>query len=330
MQKIWGNVVRYVKQNTKKSIIIFICLVIALAIVYKNQPQKSATQVKGAGKISEAQLQKIIKENKEKYYPKKAWVTENPQELPVSADAAIILDYNSNEILFAQNEHKQLFPASITKVLTATVALETMDVEFYCKISENAANMEPNKISMKAGEELKIKDLLYGLMMISANDAAEAIADCYPKGGRPAFIAKMNQKVKELGLSDSNFVNPSGWHDDNHKTSAFDMATITAYAIRSNPDFMNYFGRTEDYGVYPTEKNESHWWNQISTLLKTYPGMDGAKTGFTYEAGNTYIGTAKQGENRIIIVYFNANSSTYDAKLLLDQGLYLSSLKNNN
>lgn len=329
MRKIWGNVIRYVLRNKRKSLLIIVCLVIAFFIVAKNNKIAANPQVKGSNKISEAQLQKLIKENTEKYQPKKNWLAENPQELPTSATASVILDYDSNELLFADNEHEKLFPASITKVLTATIALETMDTNKVCTITENAANMEPNKISMKAGEEMRLEDLIYGMMMISANDAAEAIADCYPDG-RQAFIDKMNQKVRELGLTDTTFVNPSGWHDDNHKTSAFDMATITNYALKSNPEFLKYFGRTESYSVYPTEKNESHWWNQISTLLKTYPGMDGAKTGFTYEAGNTYIGTAKSDGHRIIIVYFNANSSTYDAKLLLDQGLYLSSIKNGN
>jgi D-alanyl-D-alanine carboxypeptidase len=201
-----------------------------------------------------------------------------------------------------------------------------MDKNKLCTISQKTADTEPNKITMKAGEKMKVEDLLYGMMMISANDAAEALAECYD-GGREAFMNKMNDKVKMLGLTSTHFVNPNGLHDDNHYSSAYDMATITNYAIKSNQDFLSFFGHKEDYSVYATDHNEPHWWQQISNLLQTYPGMDGAKTGFTYEAGNTYIGTARRGDKRVIIVYFGANSTTYDATTMLDQGFYLSSLE---
>jgi D-alanyl-D-alanine carboxypeptidase len=204
-------------------------------------------------------------------------------------------------------------------VLTAVVALENYDKDKLCEISQEASEVEPYKISMSKGEKIRVEDLVYGMMMVSANDAAEVLAECDPSG-KQGFIDKMNEKVKELGLADSHFVTPNGLDDPNHLTSAFDMATITNYAIKAHPDFLMYMGNKGEYSISATDHNEPHWWSQISTLLKTYPGMDGAKTGFTYDAGNTYIGTAERNGRRIIIVYFDAHSTTYDATTLLDFG----------
>jgi D-alanyl-D-alanine carboxypeptidase len=272
--------------------------------------------------LSAAAEEKLIKENKEKYYPKTDWLEKNPQTLQLSSKGAVILDYDTNEVLLDNEMHAKLPPASITKVLTTLVALENFKLDKLCTVSQQAADTEPFKIQLKAGEQLTVKDLIYGMMMISANDAAEVVAECDP-GGREAFIAKMNQKVKDLGLTDSHFVTPNGLDDPEHYASAFDMATITAYAIRTQPDFLTYMGRTEDYSVPATDHNEPHSYYQLSTLLKTYQGMEGAKTGFTYDAGNTYIGVAKRDGRRVIIVYLNANSKTYDATTMIEQGLFL-------
>ncbi len=281
----------------------------------------------GGDDISARELAKIIAQNKEKYYPKTDWLAKNPQTLAVSSDGAVILDYETKQVLLDNNMHAQLPPASITKVLTAVVALETFKTDKLCNVSQEAADTEPYKIVMKPGEKLSVEDLIYGMMMISANDAAEVIAECDP-GGKTAFMNKMNEKVKELGLTDSHFVTPNGLDDPKHYSSAFDMATITEYAIRTQPDFLKYMGRVDDYSVAGTDHNEPHSYYQLSTLLKTYPGMEGAKTGFTYEAGNTYIGVAKKDGRRIIIVYFNANSKTYDATTMLEQGFFLNPSSN--
>ena len=166
---------------------------------------------------------------------------------------------------------------------------------------------------------MKVRDLLYGLTMISANDAAEVLAECY-KEGHESFIKKMNEKVKLLGLSDSTFYDPSGLNDETQLSSAYDIGTITRYLLLSKPDAIQYLGRKDDYSVYPSDHNESHYWYQISHLLQTYPGMEGAKTGYTHIAKNTYVGVAKRGGRRIIIVYLAAQTTTSDATTLLEYG----------
>jgi serine-type D-Ala-D-Ala carboxypeptidase (penicillin-binding protein 5/6) len=324
MRKIIATTTSLAKTNRGKVLIAAIAIIFVVAgIGLSQQTNGNKRNYKtGGDDISARDLKKLIATNKEKYYPKTDWLQRNPQSLAVSSKGAVILDYETKQVLLDNNMHEKLPPASITKVLTAVVALENYKLDKLCTVSQAAADTEPYKIIMEPGEKLSVEDLMYGMMMLSANDAAEVLAECDP-GGKPAFMAKMNQKVKELGLTDSNFVTPNGLDDPNHYSTAFDMATITEYAIRTQPDYLKYMGRVEDYSVGATDHNGPHYFYQLSTLIKTFPGMEGAKTGFTYEAGNTYIGVAKRDGRRIIIVYFNANSKTYDATTMLEQGFFL-------
>ena len=324
-KNIFSGISRNLRSNKKLStlllIIIIVSTVSAIAGTGLNFFDKK-NQTVNASDLSKKELDSLILENKEKYGLKNDWLEKNPQDIPVSTKSAVILDYNTGELLFAQNEHDKLPPASITKVLTAVVVLENMKPDKLCTISQNAADTEPYKIVMRAGEQISVEDLLYGMMMLSANDAAVALSECYD-GGQQSFIDKMNERVQLLGLTDSHFITPNGLDDPEHLSSAYDMAVITSYAVKTQPTFLEYMGRKQDYTVGETDHNDSHYFYSLSTLLKTYPGMDGAKTGFTYEAGNTYIGTAERDGRRIIIVYFGANSTTYDAELMLDQGFFL-------
>ncbi len=324
MRKILAGITNLAKTRRGKVIIAAIAIIFVVAGIGLAQQGIGSNGIKtsNGADVSEAKLRKIIAENKEKYYPKTDWLGRNPQNLQLSSKGAVILDYETRQVLLDNNMHTKLPPASITKVLTSLVALENFDKKKLCTVSQAAADTEPYKIVMKAGEQLSVEDLVYGMMMISANDAAEVIAECDP-GGKSAFMDKMNQKVKELGLTDSHFVTPNGLDDPEHFASAFDMATITEYAIRTQPDFLTYMGRVDDYSVAGTDHNEPHSYYQLSTLIKTFPGMEGAKTGFTYDAGNTYIGVASRDSRRVIIVYFDAFSKTYDATTMLEQGLFL-------
>jgi len=301
-----------------KKVIIAIVLVIVIAAIYHNLPDTKIGAVK-SGTISKNDYEKIVATNIEKFQPKYDWYRENQGTIGLTAKSAIVIDPNNGDILYAKNEHEKLPPASIAKILTLTIVLENMKLDSLCTVSQNAADTQPNKITMKAGEEMKVEDLIYGLMMISANDAAEVLAECFPEG-REKFIEKMNEKVKELGLTDSNFVDPSGLNDETQYSSAFDMATITRYLLNTRPESIKYLGRKEDYSVYPTDHNESHYWYQISHLLKTFAGMEGAKTGYTHIAKNTYVGIVKKGEKRIVIVYLAAETTTSDATTLIEYG----------
>lgn len=327
IKNFFSDILRYLSRNKKLTIILIIIVAVSATSITAGIDFSflGAKQAADASSLLQSEDDRTIAQNIEKYSLKTDWLEAHPQELQVSTDASLILDYETREILFAQDIHEQNYPASITKILTALVVLENMDTGKLCTVSEKAAKTEANHLSLAEGEQLYVNDLLYALMMFSANDAAVVLAECYD-GGSDAFMAKMNERVRLLGLTESNFVTPNGLHDDNHYTTAYDMAVITKYAIATQPSILDYMGRTEDYSIPVTEHNSVHWFYCLSSLLKTYQGMDGAKTGFTYEAGNTYVATAERDGRRIIIVYFDAFSKTYDATLLLDQGFFLESL----
>lgn len=279
-------------------------------------PQKTVS-----GEIAKTDPQKEkkeIEENAKKYQPQKSSNTKEAG-LDVNAKSAIVVDENTNEIIYAKNLNEKLPPASIAKIATISVALENLKKDQFITISQKAADQEPNKIVMKAGEKLKLDDLLYGLMMISANDAAYAIAETV-EGGYEKFVKLMNEKARILGLTSSNFKNASGLDDPGQLSTAFDIATLTRYALLNHPETIQYAGKRDDHAVYPTAANESHWWSHISGQLYRYPGMIAAKTGYTDIANSTFIGIAERNGRRLVVVFLNSTDANGDVQKLLDFG----------
>ena len=174
----------------------------------------------------------------------------------IEAEGAVLLDANSGTVLYAKNEHNTYFPASITKVLTAIVVLEHVD-NLETKISFSSAatkdNLEANSTVIGAvpGDKLSVRDCLYGLLLHSANDCANALAE-YVAGSNAAFSDMMNEKAKEIGCTDSHFTNPSGLNNKEHYCSAMDMAKIMQYAIQ-NPIFLQ-IDATQAYTHAPISK----------------------------------------------------------------------------
>ncbi len=311
------KVITFIRKQKKILLIVIVVLVCALFVKTILLDEETAAEVKSYDNVSAKEL----KSNVDKYQPKYDWAKNHPSNLGLTAKSALVVDTATNQIILAKDEHAKLPPASITKILTLIVVLENMKTDKLCQVSQGAAATQPNKIVMQAGEKMKVEDLLYGLMMISANDAAEVLAECYDEG-RDKFIEKMNEKVKSLGLKDSVFKDPHGLNDEDQLSSAFDMATITNYGLLTQPKFLDYMGKKDDYAVYPSENNGSHSWYQMSQLLTTYPGMEGAKTGYTHIAKNTYVGVASKNGRRIIIVYLAAETTTSDATSLLEYGFF--------
>jgi D-alanyl-D-alanine carboxypeptidase len=305
----------------RKIIFITIGILIAFGAIYfiKQNPIKKTPRAEAEKQnLSEKEEKKLIEENSKKYQPQKSDKT-TEAGLDISAISAIVVDENTNEIIYQKSPNEKRPPASITKIATISVALENIKKDDLVEISQKAADQEPNKIVMKAGEKLKLDDLLYGLMMISANDAAIAIAEKVP-GGFDKFIDLMNHKVKMLGLSGTHFKNPSGLDDPDHYSTAFDIATLTRYALLNHPEVIDYAGKKTEHSVYPNENNESHWWKHISHMLYAYPGMIAAKTGYTEEAKSTYIGVAERNGRRLVIVIMGATDANGDVRSLLDYG----------
>jgi D-alanyl-D-alanine carboxypeptidase len=130
----------------------------------------------------------------------------------------------------------------------------------------------------------------------------------------------MNEKVKMLGLSNTKFTNPSGLDGEEHRSTAFDIATMTRYALLAHPEVVEYAGKKDDHSVYPSEHNESHWWGHISAMLYRYPGMIMAKTGYTDEAKSTFIGVAERNGKRMTVVLLGSTDANNDVPKLLDFG----------
>ena len=232
----------------------------------------------------------------------------------VSSHSACVIDIDTGRILAAKKENEKSEPASITKIMTALIALENADIKKVVTIPSAAAGVEGSSIYIKAGEKYSLEDLLYGLMLRSGNDAATAIA-IDVAGSVDAFVEKMNQKAQELGCTGTHFNNPHGLPDEKHYTTAHDMALITAAALR-NDTFVKIVS-TKNYTAEPDGAGETRSWQNKNKLLWQYEGAIGVKTGYTKSAGKTYVGAAERNGIRIAVVVLGAKDMWGDAATLL-------------
>lgn len=225
------------------------------------------------------------------------------EAISVAAESAILMDQTSGRVLFEKDSHKKMRIASITKVMTALIAIESGKMNQTVKISDNAFGTEGSSIYLKKGEKMKLSDLIYGLLLRSGNDAAVAIAEKVA-GSVPGFVYLMNKKARELGMLDTYFSNPHGLDDhEDHYSTAYDMALLTNAAMK-DPEFRKIF-KTK-YHVAPNE--EEKWgrkWKNKNKLLFRYKYSTGGKTGFTKRAGRTLISTANKGKLNLTVVTLN-------------------------
>lgn len=237
----------------------------------------------------------------------------------ITAKSALFIDTKSGKILYAKNEAEKLPIASLTKVMTALIALENKNLNDEFLVSEPAANMEPDKMLLIAGEKLTLKELLYGIFLISANDAAEVIAEGSLPAGRQEFINLMNAKAKQLGMRDSLFVNPTGLDEDfsNSYSSAYDMALLTRYLIRRFPQVVEISKMPHIYLPLTQNHQDYDMYSGIN-LLTTYPGVVGFKTGYTPVAGLTIITLARKGDHEVIGVLLGSQNRREEVRELLD------------
>lgn len=221
----------------------------------------------------------------------------------VSASGAILMEQHSGRVLFEYNAHEVHRIASITKVMTAIIAIESGKLEEEVIASKRAVYTEGSSIYLQVGEKMKLEDLLYGLMLRSGNDAAVAIAE-HIGGSMEGFVFLMNQKAKEIGMLNTEFSNPHGLdHQENHYSTAYDMALLTRYAMQ-NETFRKISG-TKVY-KFQRESGIQTWYNKNRLLTEKYRYSTGGKTGFTKRAGRTLISTASKGDMELIAVTLNA------------------------
>ena len=235
------------------------------------------------------------------------------QAVNISASSAILI--SDENIIYEKNAYKKMPMASTTKIMTAICAIENTNTNMPIRVDDKAVGIEGSSIYLEKGEIITLKELIYGMMLNSGNDAATAIAIAVG-GSVENFCKMMNQCAKKIGAINTNFTNPSGLYDENHYTTACDLAKITVYAMK-NPLFKDIVSRksmkiSKSYGV--------RYLKNHNKLLNTYDGCIGVKTGYTKKCGRCLVSSAERGSKTLVAVTLNAPDDWRDHKLMLDMG----------
>ena len=242
--------------------------------------------------------------------------TENTtnDNLKIYSDAVILIENQTGKTLYEKNSEQKMYPASTTKILTAILSIEKGNLNDKVTVSKTAiAQMKPGYTSayLSEGEIISVEDLLKVLLINSANDASNVLAE-YISGSIDSFVTWMNEKSKELGCTNTHFVTTNGLHDDNHYTTAKDLAIIARYCMQ-NSTFRHFVSQPECQ-IAPTNKHAARKFNNTNDLIRAnskyyYPYAIGIKTGFTKEAGNCLISASKKDNLEVISVVLNTGAT---------------------
>lgn len=247
----------------------------------------------------------------------------------IHAESYCVLSSADNTVIEEKDMHKQQSVASISKIMTAIIAIEQGNLEDTWQVSDAVLSAVGSSIYLKVGQEVSLKSLLYGLMLRSGNDAAKEIA-VHISGDEATFVEEMNKKAKEIGMLNTVFENASGLDEEGNGnlSTAYDMAILMSYAMR-NPTF-----REIDSAEYYTNEWNSHWKNK-NKLLFEFPFATGGKTGFTKKAGRTLVSSAKNDELESVVVTLDMGGDfafheqkhkeafeTMEVKTILKQGTF--------
>ncbi|NLK52357.1 MAG: D-alanyl-D-alanine carboxypeptidase [Syntrophomonadaceae bacterium] len=246
----------------------------------------------------------------------KAYALEEPK-LEDSVSAAILMDAKSGQILYAYNPNVGLPIASTTKIMTGLLVLEHANLDASVVVSENAARIEGSKIYLEPGEVHRVEDLLYAMLLNSANDVATCLAEYVGGGSLNVFIEMMNQRALSLGALNTHFNNPTGLTEDGHYSTAYDLALITREALQ-NPQFRKIVAtRTRPW----VGKNHQGTLLNLNRLLGKYPGLTGVKTGYTVAAQKCLVASAeREGQELISVILGSGNAIWQQSEALLDYG----------
>jgi len=239
------------------------------------------------------------------------------QPLPITAKSAILADSETGEILWSLNPDLKCYPASLTKIMTAVLILERGNLDDWVTVPKEAAFTGESSMALKEGERVQMRDLLNAILVRSANDACVAAA-IHIAGSVDKFVEWMNEKARELGMGNTNFVNPHGLHDPRHYTTARDLLTLSRYALR-NPVFRSIVSQRE-ITIAPTNKSALRHYRNRNKLLEFYPGCDGVKTGYTVPAGRCLVASATRNGWQLIAIVLGSQDHFADCATLLDYG----------
>ena len=237
----------------------------------------------------------------------------------MTADAAILMNARTGEVLYEKNGDKREYPASMTKMMTCILSVESGRADLAVTITPFAADVETTRV--RPGEQARLKDLTRQMMLISDNGAALAIAETLG-GSEEQFAAMMNRKAREIGAFHTHFVNPNGMPDANHYSTAHDIALIAAYGLR-NPEFRKIVGTKASTIYYLQPAGYKTYCENTNALLYSYPGCTGLKTGWTRAAGGCLAASAMRGDTELIAVVMHSDDEetrASEAAALLDYG----------
>jgi len=241
----------------------------------------------------------------------------SPQTPVNHAQAIALIDVTSGRILYEHHGNEELPIASLTKIMTAIVAIEQSKLSDKVKVGRAAFGKEGSSIYLHLGEEMTLENMLYGLMLRSGNDAATAIAE-HVGGSEEGFVRLMNEKASLIGLTHSQFQNPHGLDAKNHYSSAIDLAKLTAYAMH-NPNFKEIVKTQVKQAPNPNDPWDYKWINK-NKMLRFYEGADGVKTGFTKIARRCLVSSATRNGQQLVVVTINDGDDWNDHRKLLDYG----------
>lgn len=258
-----------------------------------------------------------------------AGAEEFPENWPappeIGAYAAVLMDATTGTILYVKNPDEHLYPASITKVLTALIALENANLSDVITYSYDATHLEPgsSSVAITEGEEVTVEDSLYAMIMASANEAANGLAE-HVAGSTEAFAEMMNEKAAELGCTNSHFVNPHGYHNADHYTTARDMAIIMNACVK-NPAFLT-IASTIKHTIQPTNKQPEP--RYLATKVRSmkqgpeyYEYVVAGKTGYHKQAANTLVTYAQKGDMKLVCAVMYCSGTLYqDTNTLFEYG----------
>ncbi|MDX9813444.1 MAG: serine hydrolase [Sulfurimonas sp.] len=234
-------------------------------------------------------------------------------------DSFIVKDLSQDAMLFSKNEDKLIRPASLTKIMTSIIAIESGKMDDVVTITKPMIEVEPTKINLVVGEKIKLRDLVHAAMIKSANDAAYAIAYYLGDGNKQIFLDIMNTRAKELGMLNTHYADPAGFDSKTHRSSAKDLLTLTEYVIKNKT--FNSIVNLKSYSFYTQDSGKKYTVATSNKLMKEHKYIVGVKTGYTNAAGPCLIARAKKDGKDILLVMLNAGNRWANAQKALDEAM---------
>ncbi len=235
----------------------------------------------------------------------------------LQAQSAILMEASTGQVLFGKNADLPMPPASLTKIMTAILVLERCGLDEQVRASKRATRAKASSMHLQEGEQVRVRDLLYALMLRSANDAAVALAE-HTAGSVEHFVQLMNEKARAIGATRTHFVNPHGLHHPHHYSTARDLALIARYAME-NPQFRAIVSQRKVM-ISRSHNQQDLWMVSRARFLDMYPWAEGIKTGYTRQAGFCFAGAASRNGRRLITVVLNSPQREQDTIALMEYG----------